>query len=412
MLAILNRLVSTQEKQVDEKKESKRFTQFPSNKFDGSELLKSLDHWNIFMQYWIYVLRKGYVPNHNDANYYAVFCQQFILTLTGIAYTWFKQIQDNYDDIDDIKAVFLKQFNEWGQTVKQHMTVWNGLKFDVQKHDMDVFTRKLKLLASILYMTDDQTLEKFKDSFDTTIAAHLIECNTLTEATEKAEQLVFLYKSTNPPPVTTMLLHNVPPEPCEVNEHQLAPVDRQDKRTTQEKDKNRQGNSNDASRAQNSNFQRGQGNFRYNRGCSNQRGGFFREKSGHRMTRVTITGAGGFPIEAEAMIQTLTDIETLLAWAEEGLFKDAPGDQEASSPEEGAILPKLELETQSIKEYPNIDIFVECAVTVVIMIISVIHCNTWHMPYKLNGHIITIITTITIMTKIIVNHRLFENGIS
>ena len=132
MLAILNRLVSAQEKQVEEKKESKRFTQFSSNKFDSSEPAKSLDHWNIFMQYWIYVLRKGYVPNHTDANYYAVFCQQFILTLTGIAYTWFKQIQDNYDDIDDIKAAFLKRFNEWGQTMKQHMTAWNGLKFDVQ----------------------------------------------------------------------------------------------------------------------------------------------------------------------------------------------------------------------------------------------------------------------------------------
>ena len=158
-----------------------------------------------------------------------MFCQQFILTLTGIAYTWFKQIQDNYAEIDDVKAAFLKRFNEWGQMVKQHMTMWNGLKFDVQKHDMDVFTRKLKLLASILYMTDEQTLEKFKDSFDTTIAAHLIECDTLVEAREKVEQLVFLYQSTSPPTATSILLHEAPPETREIKEHQLAPVERPDK---------------------------------------------------------------------------------------------------------------------------------------------------------------------------------------
>ena len=124
------------------------------------------------------MLRKGYVPTHNDPTYYAIFCQQFTLTLTGIAL--------NFNDINDVKVAFLKRFNEWGQIVKQHMTAWNSLKFDVQKQDMDVFTRKLKLLASILYMTDDQTLEKFKDSFDTTIAVHLIKCNTLSEAREKA----------------------------------------------------------------------------------------------------------------------------------------------------------------------------------------------------------------------------------
>ena len=55
------------------------------------------------------------------------------------------------------------------------MTVWNNLKFDLVKHDMDVFTYQLQLLASIHYMTEDQTLEEFKDSFDMNITAHLIE---------------------------------------------------------------------------------------------------------------------------------------------------------------------------------------------------------------------------------------------
>ena len=141
------------------------------------------------------------------------------------------------------------------------MTAWNSLKFDVQKHDMDVFTRKLKLLASILYMTDDQTLEKFKDSFDTTIAAHLIECTTLSEAREKAEQLVFLYKSTAPLPAPTVLIHNAPVDQKEINEHQLAPVGQHDKKNPNNKDKPKQFNNNEPNRGQNQSYQCGQGNY-------------------------------------------------------------------------------------------------------------------------------------------------------
>ena len=44
VLAILDRLVTAQEKQVTDKKDTKRFTQFPSDKFDGTELGKLLDH--------------------------------------------------------------------------------------------------------------------------------------------------------------------------------------------------------------------------------------------------------------------------------------------------------------------------------------------------------------------------------
>ena len=43
-------------------------------------------------------------------------------------------------------------------------------------------------------MMQDQTLEMFKDSFDTSTTAHLIECNTSDETRGKAEQLVFIYK--------------------------------------------------------------------------------------------------------------------------------------------------------------------------------------------------------------------------
>ena len=79
---ILERLVAAQEKQVTDKKDTKRFTQFPSEKFDGSEPGKSLDHWNLFMQFWNYVLHKNYIPGQNDAAYFATFREQFVLTLS------------------------------------------------------------------------------------------------------------------------------------------------------------------------------------------------------------------------------------------------------------------------------------------------------------------------------------------
>ena len=77
---------------------------------------------------------------------------------------------------------------------------------------MDVFMRQLQWLASTLYMTEDRTLEKFKDTFDMNIATHLIECATLDEAREKAKQLVFIYKSNNPTSASTVLIHVQQPD--------------------------------------------------------------------------------------------------------------------------------------------------------------------------------------------------------
>ena len=56
-------------------------------------------------------------------------------------------------------------------------------------------------------MKQDQTLEKFKDSFDMSITAHLIEYNTSNEAREKAEQLVLICKRNNPTTVMSVLIH-------------------------------------------------------------------------------------------------------------------------------------------------------------------------------------------------------------
>ena len=276
VVAIVNRLVQVQENQVSDKKDTKCFTQFPSEKFDETEPEKSLDHWNIFMQYWNYVLRKGYVPDQNDANYFATFREQFVLTLSGIAYSWFKQVIPTYHDIEDVKVAFLKRFNKWGQTVKQHMTACNNLKFHLNKHDMDVFMCQLQWLASILYMTEGQTLEKFKEAFDMNIATHLIKCTTLDEGREKAKQLVFIYKSNNPMSASTVLVHAQQPDKREVQEHQLAAVEKVDKQRVA-MDKPRGGNNTSQNRTnsqQNHSNQsnRGQGNYRQQRGRFNYRG--------------------------------------------------------------------------------------------------------------------------------------------
>ena len=276
VVAILNRLVQVQEKQASDKKDTKQFTQFPSDKFDGTQLGKSLDHWNLFMQYWNYILCKGYIPGQNDPNYFAMFWEQFVLTLSSIAYSWFKQIIPAYHDIEDIKVAFLKRFNKWGQTVKQHMAAWNNLKFDLNKHDMDVFMRQMQWLASILYMTEDQTLKKFKDAFDMNIATHLIECATFDEAKEKAEQLVFIYKSNNPTLASTVLIHAQQPDKREVQEHQLAAVEKVDKqRATMDKPRSGGNNSQNRQNSQQNNSNqnnRGQGNYRQQRGRFNYRG--------------------------------------------------------------------------------------------------------------------------------------------
>ena len=139
-------------------------------------------------------------------------------------------------------------------------------------------------------MTEDQTLEKFKDAFDMNIAAHLIECATLDEAREKAEQLVFIYKSNNPSSASTVLMHTQQSERREVQEHQLAIIDKGDKHHANDTGR---GGSNKSSRQnnpqQNSNSNnRGQGGFRQQRGRFNSRGNFARGRGFNRNDSKTI----------------------------------------------------------------------------------------------------------------------------
>ena len=92
----------------------------------------------------------------------------------------------------------------------------------MQKGDLDAFTIDLRLLGDILHMTPEQTLEKFKDSFDSEIVAHLLEADDIETAKNKAQQLIFLYQNKQGTAAsTTMLLHEAKIQ-HEVLEHQLA----------------------------------------------------------------------------------------------------------------------------------------------------------------------------------------------
>ena len=63
----------------------------------------------------------------------------------------------------------------------------------MQKEDLDAFTLDVRLLGNIMHMTPEQILDKFKDSFDREISAHLLEVNDIESAKAKAQQLIYLY---------------------------------------------------------------------------------------------------------------------------------------------------------------------------------------------------------------------------
>ena len=149
----------------------------------------------------------------------------FELSLSGIAITWFQGMEDKFQTIAQFKAAFLGRFNRWGQTQKQLTNAWHTLRFDMHKEDLDAFTLDVKLLGDIMHMTPEQTLDKFKDSFDSEISAHLLEANDIEPAKAKAQQLIYLYKNKYmPASALTVLLHEHV-EPRTILEHQLAERD-------------------------------------------------------------------------------------------------------------------------------------------------------------------------------------------
>ena len=222
MVAILDRLIATEEKKQEDAEQfhkvSQKFTMFPTNKFDGTEPSKAYNHWTDFMQYYRYATDNNVSCRDNYDNFKTV----FELSLSGIAITWFRGMKDKFQTITQFKAAFLGRFNWWEQTQKQLTNAWHTLRFDMQKEDLDAFTLDVRLLRDIMHMTPEQTLDKFKDSFDCEISAHLLEANDIEAAKAKAQQLIYLYRNKYMPNTASTVLLHKQIQPRTILEHQLA----------------------------------------------------------------------------------------------------------------------------------------------------------------------------------------------
>ena len=173
------------------------------------------------MRYYRYATDNNVLQRDNYDDFKTV----FELSLSGIAITWFRGMKDKFQTIAQFKAAFLGRFNRWAQTQKRLTNAWHTLRFDMQKEDLDAFTLDVRLLGDIMHMTPEQTLDKFKDSFDSEISAHLLEANDIEAAKAKAQQLIYLYRNKYmPASASTVLLHEHV-EPRTILEHQLAERD-------------------------------------------------------------------------------------------------------------------------------------------------------------------------------------------
>ena len=92
----------------------------------------------------------------------------------------------------------------------------------MQKEDLDAFTLDVRLLGDIMHMTPKQTLDKFKDLFDSEISAHLLEANDIEAAKAKAQQLIYLYRNKYMPNTASTVLLHEQIQPRTILEHQLA----------------------------------------------------------------------------------------------------------------------------------------------------------------------------------------------
>ena len=169
-----------------------------------------------------------------------------------------------------MKQSFLKRFNPWGDTRRQQQDVWNKLKFDMTKDDVDSFVVDMKTLASILGHNDEIIMEKFKDVFpDPNIEAALVAMDDFALMQKKAKQLVHIYKPAhdNPMASAAILVHTAENTAVKgksskpkSNQHQLAPINQ-----PQTSDNNGTGD-NDYNGGQRG---RGRGNYRGPRGRGN-----------------------------------------------------------------------------------------------------------------------------------------------
>ena len=136
---------------------------FPKETFTREDKKKAKSHWTEFSKYLDYQNQQGTIPR--DLAHLPEIKAMFKLTLQEIALGWFETKSPTWQTEDQMKQVFLKRFNPWGDTRRQQQDAWNKLKFDITKDDVDAFIVAMKMLASILGHQDDVIMEKFKDIF-------------------------------------------------------------------------------------------------------------------------------------------------------------------------------------------------------------------------------------------------------
>ena len=130
----------------------------------------------------------------------------------------------------------------------------------------------------------------------------------------------------------------------------------------------------------------------------------------HKMNKDTIQEVVDILVEAVVMITAIIATITIIGVEEDPSNEDLGG-LGVFSPEEEDICLQREQATQNIDIYPNIGIYVECAVVKAIMIINVTLYNIWLMPSKHNKHRITMDPASLQKQRIARTNRLFRVGI-
>ena len=231
-LALVQILQMMQNRDANRDNSRKQFLMFPKESFTGQDKKLAKSHWAKFSKYLDYQNQQGTIPC--DLAHLPDIKSMFKLTLQDIALRWFETESPNWLTEDQMKQLFLKRFNPWGDTRCQQQDAWNKLKFNMTKDDVDSFVVDMKTLASILGHNDDVIMEKFKDVFpDPNIEAALIAMDDFAAMQTKAKQLVHIYKTAHDSPMASaaILVHTADNTATKSkssqpksNQHQLAPI--------------------------------------------------------------------------------------------------------------------------------------------------------------------------------------------
>ncbi len=204
LLQILNSVVDMMRNPVEKEDPATKFLMFPKTVFNGTDPAQARSHWTAFEKFVAY--QNDQLQNLGNIDEIKKY---FANTLADQAYLWFSTVSPNMLNIENIKDKFLKRYNVWGQTHKQHVTAWNRLQFDHNKQEVEEYAADVKMLGTMLANTQEQILEKFKESFPSQIEAQLLDIDTLNEAIKKAKDLIQVFKSDIPmPAASSVLIHS------------------------------------------------------------------------------------------------------------------------------------------------------------------------------------------------------------